>query len=65
MTNKGARKLRKQVSRYGSQRVVAAAIGCKQSTVCRWVNGSRKPDSRWRLVLRERLGIQWWDWEAR
>lgn len=65
--NRGAEKLREALTERGSKVALANAAGVEPYQVSHWLGGERKPDTRRRAFLEDKLGIGWrlWDQETK
>lgn len=62
--NRGAERLRGLYpDDDGAQSRVAAELGVDQSTVNRWWNSKRKPESTERAKMEDKYGIGWRSWD--
>lgn len=65
--NRGAEKLREALTEHGSKVALANDAGVKPYQVSHWLGGERKPDTKQRAFLEDKLGIGWrlWDEELK
>lgn len=57
--NEGARELRSRFPHRGGIAEVAKLCDCDSSIVSRWFSGERKPDTKMRAALEDKVGIHW------
>ncbi len=61
--NRGAEKLREALSEHGAKIALAKQVGVKPYQVSHWLGGERKPDTKQRAFLEDKLGIGWRLWD--
>jgi transcriptional regulator with XRE-family HTH domain len=65
MKSRAAVALDRALEARGAQKKLAEAMGVDAAVPSRWRSGERKPDTRNRMWLDERMGIPWQWWEQR
>jgi transcriptional regulator with XRE-family HTH domain len=63
MISKGSLSLSEMFEKRGAQHQTAEAIEVEASLLIRWKRGEQKPDSRYRALLEDKLGIPWRSWD--
>lgn len=61
--NEGARLLRLEATKAGTDRRIATDLGLNPAVVHRWLHCTQLPDAKRRAVLEDRYGIPWRSWD--
>ena len=63
MISKGSAALTALFDERGKQHQTAKELDVEASLLIRWRRGEQRPDSRYRALLEDKLGIPWRSWD--